>query len=78
MFSEKICLYPSINLVDSTENSNIEWPQIYLSEFLRFLKISELPSSKLKLKLGVPIILLWNLNLLEELYNKTRLICHRF
>jgi len=49
---------------------------LYLPEFLRSLKIPELLSGKLKLKIRIPIILLRNLNLSEDLCNRTRLICY--
>ncbi len=76
-FSGKIHIYTSADSIDSTEDSDIEQPQLYSSEFLRSLKISKLSSDELKLKLGVLIILLRNLNLLEGLCNRTRLICKR-
>jgi len=71
-------LYPSANLVNSPEDSAVEQPQIYSPEFLRSLNIPELSPGELKLKLGVPIILLRNLNPLEGLCNRTRLICRAF
>ncbi len=57
-FSGEIHIYSSMNLVDLTENSNTDQPQIYSFKFLRSLKIFRLPSSELKLKIGVLIILL--------------------
>ncbi|CAI2200083.1 7736_t:CDS:1, partial [Funneliformis geosporum] len=56
----------------------VEQPQTYSPEFLRSLKIPELPPGELKLKLGIPIILLRNLNPSKGLCNGTRLICRRF
>src|ERR1041384_4905327 len=47
---------------------------IYSPEFLRSLRISDLPTGELKLKVGIPIILLRNLNPSEGLCNGTRLI----
>src|SRR5256886_13491375 len=48
-------------------------PQVYSPEFLRSLKIPDIPPGELKLKVGVPIILLRNLNPSEGLCNGTRL-----
>ncbi len=66
----KIILYPSADLINLLEDSAVEQSQIYLPEFLRSLKIPELPSSKLKLKLGIPIVLLRNLNPSEGFCNE--------
>src|SRR6266540_6940410 len=66
-----VCIYTSADLVDLTEGQS----QIYLPEFLRSLKITGLPPGKLNLKVGMPIILLRNLNLSESLCNGIRLIC---
>jgi len=70
--------YPSADSISLPENSTIDQPELYSSEFLRSLKIPELPPGELKLKLGVPIIFLRNLNPSEGLCNRTRLICHGF
>jgi ATP-dependent DNA helicase PIF1 len=67
--------YPSADSVDLTDDSNAEFPQLYSPEFLRSLKISGLPPGELKLKVGIPIMLLRNLNPSEGLCNGTRLIC---
>ncbi len=48
--------YTYINM-DSVDLSEGQF-QLYSPEFLRLLQISELPSSELKLKVGVSIILL--------------------
>ena len=61
--------------VDLTDNNNMEQPQLYSPEFLKSLKIPGLPPGELKLKMGVPIMLLRNLNPSEGLCNGTRLIC---
>ena len=70
--------YPSADSINLPEDSTIEQPQLYSLEFLRSLRIPELPPGELKLKLGVPIILLKNLNPSEGLCNGTRLICRAF
>jgi ATP-dependent DNA helicase PIF1 len=70
--------YPSADSISLPEDRTIEQPQLYSPEFLRSLKIPELPPGELKLKIGVPIILLRNLNPSEGLCNGTRLICRGF
>ncbi|GBB97432.1 hypothetical protein RclHR1_29940004 [Rhizophagus clarus] len=72
--SGKTKIYPSLDSIDSTENTSEQQSQVYSSEFLRSLKISDLPPGKLKLKIGILIILLQNLNPSEGLCNGTRLI----
>ncbi len=74
----EVRIYPSADTAILTEDNNAEQPQLYSSEFLRSLKISDLPPGELKLKVGVPIILLRNLNPSEGLCNGTRLICREF
>ena len=76
--SGEVILYPSADLVGLPDDSALEQSQTYSPEFLRSLKILELPSGELKLKLGIPIILLRNLNPSEGLCNGTRLICRGF
>ena len=76
--SGEIILYPSADSINLPKDSTVEQPQIYSLEFLRSLNISELPPDELKLKLGVPIILLKNLNPSEGLCNEIRLICRAF
>jgi len=75
---EEVVIYPSADSVDSLEDSIINQTQTYSPEFLRSLKIPELPPGELRLKLGIPIILLRNLNPSEGLCNGTRLICRGF
>ena len=70
----EVRIYPSADTAILTEDNNAEQPQLYSPEFLRSLKISDLPPGELKLKVGVPIILLRNLNPSEGLCNGTRLI----
>ena len=71
-------IYPSADSINLSENVTTEQPQLYSPEFLRSSKIPELPPGELKLKLGIPIILLRNLNPSEGLCNGTRLICRGF
>ncbi len=74
-FSGKIYLYPRADSMNLIENINTEQPQLYLSKFLRSLKIFELPSDELKLKVRISIMLLRNLNPSKGLCNRTKLIC---
>jgi len=74
----EVRIYPSADTAILTEDNNAEQPQLYSPEFLRSLKISDLPPGELKLKVGVLIILLRNLNPSEGLCNGTRLICREF
>ena len=67
--------YPSADSVDLADNGNTDQLQLYAPEFLRSLQIPGLPPGDLRLKVGVPIILLRNLNPLESLCNGIRLIC---
>jgi len=74
-FPGDMTIYPSADLAELLEDHNHEQQsQTYSSEFLRSLKIYSLPPGELKLKVGVPIILLRNLNPSEGLCNGTRLI----
>ena len=66
-----VCIYISADSVDLTEGQS----QIYLPEFLRSLKITGLFPGELNLKVGMPIILLQNLNPSKGLCNRIRLIC---
>src|ERR1044072_4919409 len=76
--SGEVRIYPSADTAILTEDNNTEQSQLYFSEFLRSLKISDLPFDELKLKVGVLIILLQNLNPLEGLCNGIRLIYREF
>jgi hypothetical protein len=51
---------------------------LYPTEFLNTLNFSGLPTHKLTLKVGMPIILLRNIAPTDGLCNGTRLICRRF
>ena len=69
-------IYFSLDSTDLTENTYRQQSQEYSPEFLRSLKMSDLPPGELKLKIGVSIILLRNINPSEGLCNGTRLIVH--
>jgi ATP-dependent DNA helicase PIF1 len=61
---------------DSAEDTEVA--NTYLSEFLNTLEVSGMPSHKLSLKIGAPMMLLRNLDPLAGLCNGTRLIVQRF
>ena len=72
IFSGDEMIYYSFDkAVDDTANH-------YPTEFLNSLTPSGLPPHLLKLKLGCPIILLWNLDPSNGLCNSTRLIYRNF
>lgn len=62
---------------DSVEDNNLVNQNLYSSKFLNTLTPSGMPPHKLILKVGVPIILLRNINPTEGLCNGTRLIIRR-
>jgi ATP-dependent DNA helicase PIF1 len=61
---------------DSAEDMKVA--NTYPSKFLNTLEVSGMPSHKLLLKIGAPMILLRNLDPLAGLCNGTRLIVRRF
>jgi ATP-dependent DNA helicase PIF1 len=61
---------------DSAEDTKVA--NTYPSEFFNTLEVSGIPSHKLLLKIGAPVILLPNLDPLARLCNGTRLIVRRF
>src|SRR5438270_10509732 len=66
--------YLSADVIEEQANPEHQYP----IEFLNSLTIGGLPSHKLSLKVGSPIILLRNLNPSDGLCNGTRLICCSF
>ena len=65
--------FRSADQVDDLEHRNR-----YPTEPLNSLNPSELPPHTLKLKVGCPVILLWNLNTAHGLCNGTRIIVRSF
>ncbi len=65
-------------LVDSVKNKDKIHLGLYSIKFLNTLIPSGTPPYRLILKKGIPIILLWNLNLTEGFCNSTRLIIREF
>jgi len=59
---------------DTVEEADNQWPL----EFLNSLTIGGLPPHKLLLKLGIPIVLLCNIQPSSDLCNGTRLVYHFF
>ncbi|CAG8790511.1 16840_t:CDS:1, partial [Acaulospora morrowiae] len=60
-FPGEVYTYYSADSV-GLEDGNVEQSQLYSLEFLRFLKICGLSPGELKLKVGIPIMLLRNLD----------------
>jgi len=61
---------------DSAVDTKVE--NTYLSEFLNTLEVNGMPSHKLPLKIGAPVILLCNFDPSARLCNGMRLIVRRF
>ena len=75
-FSGEAITYLSANSL--AQETSTTQDHLYPVEFLESLKVSSLPSHKLILKVGTPIMLLRNLHAAEGLCNETRLICQAF
>nr|GEY79571.1 helitron helicase-like domain-containing protein [Tanacetum cinerariifolium] len=70
---ESTC-YISQDEATPTGNDGAETKMIYLVEHLNTLKLQEISPHHLELKVGAPVILLRNVNLVEVLCNGTRMI----
>lgn len=66
--------YYSADSIDDNTNNRATLEGLYPVEFLNTMQVSGLPDHHLKLKTGVPIMLLRNLNPSKGLCNGTRLI----
>ncbi len=67
-----------VNFLNADSAEDTEVANTYPSKFLNTLEVSGMPSHKLLLKIGAPVILLHNLDPLARLCNGTRLIVRRF
>uniref|UniRef100_A0A0D3BIS7 ATP-dependent DNA helicase n=1 Tax=Brassica oleracea var. oleracea TaxID=109376 RepID=A0A0D3BIS7_BRAOL len=63
--------YDSFEVSETQSNQN---DTLYAIEYLNSMEFAGLPSHKLTLKVGAPIMLLWNINKTKELCNGTRMI----
>jgi hypothetical protein len=80
--SEESHTYLSVNSLTPTEEgasvaAGVSMDSLYPVEFLNILQFSGIANHKLELKVGVPILLLCNLNQSIELCNGMRLIVKR-
>jgi hypothetical protein len=80
--SKELHTYLSANSLALTEKgasaaARVSMDSLYPVEFLNILQFSSIANHKLKLKVGVPILLLCNLNQSIGLCNGTRLIVKR-
>jgi ATP-dependent DNA helicase PIF1 len=80
--SEKLHVYLSANSLASTQEgasvaARVSMDSLYLVEFFNTLQFNGITNHKLELKVGVPILLLRNLNQSIGLCNGTRLIVKR-
>jgi ATP-dependent DNA helicase PIF1 len=67
-----------VNFLSADSAEDTEVTNTYPSKFLNTLEVSGMPSHKLLLKIGAPVILLHNLDPLAGLSNGTRLIVRCF
>jgi len=79
---EKLHTYLNANSLTSTKKgasavAGVSTDSLYLVEFLNTLQFSGIANHKLELKVGVPILLLRNLNQSVGLCNGRRLIINR-
>jgi ATP-dependent DNA helicase PIF1 len=71
--SQEMSYYSSNSIYDTTANhSTIE--ALYPTELLNTLSVTGLPDHILKLEIGAPVMLLWNLDPSRRLCNGTKLI----
>ncbi|XP_058775184.1 uncharacterized protein LOC131649437 [Vicia villosa] len=69
--------YLSFDEIDKTDATYTEAYEVLTPEFLSYLRTSGLPNHILKLKVGIPIMLMRNLDQSQGLCNGTRLIVTR-
>ena len=66
-------VYLSCDNVDKSERGAVVDESVFSPEFINGLKFSGVPNHRLALKVGVPIMLLRNIDQSNGLYNGTRL-----
>ena len=67
-------IYLSVDSICKAASNIPDQDIMYPIEFLNSLKFSGIPNHKLRLKVGIPIMLLCNLNQSAGLYNGTRIL----
>jgi hypothetical protein len=67
-----------VDFLSANSAEDTKMVNTYPSKFLNTLEVSGMPSHKLPLKIGAPLMVLRNLDPLTELCNGTRLIVQRF
>ncbi|GJR56080.1 ATP-dependent DNA helicase PIF1-like protein [Tanacetum coccineum] len=72
-FPREEMVYLSCDSVDKTEGNAAVDQSIFSQEFINGLKFSDVPNHRLALKVGVPIMLLRNINQPNGLCNGTRM-----
>ncbi|WOL01809.1 ATP-dependent DNA helicase PIF1-like [Canna indica] len=77
LIEDEELIYYSSDSVSNTKSAFKDPHLLYPTEFLNSLKFSGIPDHELKLKVGIPLILLRNINQSIELCNGTRLIILR-
>ncbi len=78
LLSEELHMYLNVDSLAPTKGASaVVGVSLYLVEFLNTLQFSGIANHKLELKVGVPILLLRNLNQSVGLCNGTRLIINR-
>ncbi|XP_054797535.1 uncharacterized protein LOC129302653 [Prosopis cineraria] len=77
LFPREEHVYLSADSISLVSQGNDSFEQLYLPEFLNSINSSSLPPHRLVLKVGMPVMLLHNIDQSAGLCNGTRLvICH--
>ena len=66
--------YLSVDSICKASTNILDQAVMYPTELFNSLKYPDIPNHKLRLKVGLPIMLLWNLNQSAGLCNGTRLL----
>jgi len=62
--------FAAVNTVEASEQTTA---QLYAVEYLESINLASIPPSSIRLKIGVPLILIWNLSPKHRMCNGTRL-----